>query len=275
MAEGLVISTNAPASIAVSNLASSNVKLKSSLERLSSGFKINSPSDDAGGLAVSMKMEAALKRNAVAQSNIANAISFLQTQDGAMSTIGKVIERISELKLLSTDVTKSTTDLANYDTEFTQLKNQLVNLQGEKFNGVSVFSGTANTTISVITSDDGAQSVNITKADVDGNNTNAVNTLTSAANLAAISVGATVNAINSIATLRAQNGAESNRLQFAAEMLVTNKINLEASNMRIKDTDVATETTKFAKYNILVQSGAAMLTQANSLPQIALQLLRG
>ncbi len=269
MAEGLVINTNAPASVAVSNLASSNAMLQKSLTRLSSGFRITSPADDAGGLAVSMKMEAALKRNVAAQNNVGNAVSFLQTQDGAMNTIASVLQRISELKTLSSDVTKSTSDLSNYETEFDQLKAQVVSLQGEKFNGVSLFANTP-TTINVTTSDDGTQTVAITKADIN----DSVSTITGATDLTDIAtVQVTVTAMEGIATSRAQNGAETNRLQFAGEMLISNKINLEAANSRIRDTDVAAESTQFAKFNILVQSSAAMLTQANSLPQVALRLL--
>lgn len=265
---GVVINTNESASFSAANLNASNNLLKKSLVRLSSGFKINSPGDDAGGLAVSMKMEAALKRNTAAQNNIGNAISFLQTQDGAMATIGGVMERISELKLLNEDATKSTSDKANYDTEFTQLKAQLVNHLGEKFNGVSVFANSA-TTFNVVTSDDGAQTVAVTKSDIDAS----IATITGAANLAALTVADTTTALEGIATSRAQNGAETNRLEFASKMLVANRINLEAANSRIKDADIAAESTAFAKYNILLQSGTAMLAQANAVPQAALRLL--
>lgn len=270
MAEGLVINTNSAASVSVLSLSKSNAKLQDSLTRLATGNKLNRPSDDAGGLAVSMKMEAAIKRNQVAQNNIGNAISFLQTQDGAMDTVVKVLVRISELKLLSTDVTKSASDIANYDTEFDQLKSQLQNLQGEKFNGVSIFSNTDSTTISVTTSDDGTQTVDITKANAYGS----ISSILSSADLSNITdVAVTTTALQGVATLRAQNGAETNRLQFAGETLTISKINLESANSRIKDTDVASESTEFAKNNILVQSSAAMLTQANALPQVALRLL--
>lgn len=97
--------------------------------------------------------------------------------------------------------------------------------------------------------------------------------VTGAANLAAITIGTVTTAIQNVASSRAQNGAETNRLQFANEMLTINRTNLEAANSRIADTDVASESTKFARYNILVQSGTAMLAQANASSQIALRLL--
>ena len=264
----LVINTNISASESAANLTKSNEILQKSLIRLSSGHKINTPGDDAGGLAVSMKIEAALKRNSAAQNNIGNAISFLQTQDGALETATEVLQRISELKILNEDSTKSTSDKANYDTEFLQLRAQLVNIQGEKFNGVSIFSN-SGATFNVVTSDDGTQVVTVTESNLYAT----ISAITAAANLAALTVANTTTAIEGIATLRAQNGAETNRLEFAGEMLTTNKINLNSANSRIKDTDIAEESTQFAKYSILMQSGTAMLAQANAVPQVALKLL--
>ena len=197
-----------------------------------------------------------------------NATSFLQTQDGALETATEVLQRISELKILNEDATKSTSDKANYDTEFAQLKAQLINIQGEKFNGVSIFSN-AGATFNVVTSDDGTQVVTVTKANVYAT----ISTITAASNLAGLTVTITSTSLDGIATLRAQNGAETNRLEFASEMLITNRINLNSANSRIKDTDIAAESTEFAKYNILMQSGTAMLAQANAVPQVALKLL--
>ncbi len=111
----VVINTNTAATVANNNLSASNALLQRSLNRLSSGLKIVQPSDDAGGLAVSMKLEAAMKRTDAVNTNVANAISFLQTQDGGLKTAGKVINRISELKTLKDDVTKSASDKLNYE----------------------------------------------------------------------------------------------------------------------------------------------------------------
>ncbi|TVR52997.1 MAG: flagellin, partial [Puniceicoccaceae bacterium] len=241
-----------------------NANLQRSLNRLSSGMKIVNPSDDAGGLAVSMKMAAAIKRTDAANTNVANAVSFLQTQDGALKTIGSILDRMSELKTLSQDVTKNSTDTANYATEYTQLRAQLTNLEGQQFNGVNVFGGGS---LNVGTSEDGSESVAITTSDV--------NTIIAsvAADLDTATIDTLSTALQSVATARAQNGAESSRLNFASEMLTTNKINLEAANSRIIDVDVAQESTQLARYSILVQSGSAMLAQANASSQVALRLL--
>ncbi len=263
----LVINTNIAATTAAVNLNTSNNMLQKSLARLSSGSKITSPADDAGGLAVSMRMEAALRRTDATSTSVSNAVSFLQVQDGALKSAGKVLERIAELKTLSTDVTKSAGDVANYDAEFTALRAELTGLGSGNFNGVASF---GNSTLAVGTSEDGSQSMNITQSDFTGN----VATITGAANLAGISVQDVTDGITATASSRAQNGAEQSRLGFAADMLTTNRTNLEAANSRIVDVDVAQESTRLARNNILVQAGSAMLAQANSSTQSALRLLQ-
>src|SRR5688572_26535696 len=152
----VVINTNYSATVASNNLASSNANLQRSLNRLSSGSKIVTPSDDAGGLAVSMKLSAAAKRQGAVASNIGNAVSYLQTQDGALKVTAKVLDRMSELKTLYADPTKNSSDLANYDSEFSALKSQLTSLTTEKFNGVALFGTGAG--LAVATTEDGATS---------------------------------------------------------------------------------------------------------------------
>jgi flagellin len=265
----LVINSNPAATAASNNLNTSNTMLQKSLGRLSSGFKIQGPADDAGGLAVSMKMQAALRRTDALVTNIGNAVSFLQTQDGALDSANQIVARMSELAALSTDKTKNTTDLANYDTEFTDLKAQLTSLTSEKFNSVDLF-GAAATTLAVVTSEeDETTTLDITVADL----TTAVTGVTALTAVSGSSISVYTTALQNIATLRAKNGAETNRLQFASNMLSTKRTNIESANSRIIDTDVAAESTRFARNNILVQSGTAMLAQANSSAQSVLRLL--
>jgi len=269
----VVINTNYSATIAANNLASSNAALQKSLNRLSSGSKIVNPADDAGGLAVSMKLNAAAKRQGAALTNIDNAMSYLQTQDGALKVASKVLDRISELKTLYIDPTKNTSDLSNYDSEFTALQAQLTALTTEKFNGVNLF-GTTALTVSVTES--GASTVIMAARDL-ANTGTGVGTITAAgvANLGTgLALAAITDAIQDVATFRAANGAEQSRLGFAAELLTTNKANLEAANSRITDVDVASESTQLARWNTLVQAGASMLVQANSSAQTALKLLQ-
>ncbi|MEM9157454.1 MAG: flagellin [Verrucomicrobiota bacterium] len=268
----VVINSNASATSAANNLAHSNAMLQKSLNRLSSGSKIIDPSDDAGGLAVSMKLTATINRTQAVNTNIANAQSFLQTQDGALSNVTRVLDRMSELKILSQDVTKNSTDTANYNTEFQELQNQLNEITAEQFNGVSLFTdaGTA-ASLSVFVSESGSQTVDIDQ----GNLENRITTdLTSgSSNLTATDLSDITDAIENVAILRATNGAQMNRLSFASEMLTVNQENLEAANSRIVDVDVAAESTRLARYNVLVQAGSSMLTQANASSQVALRLL--
>jgi flagellin len=269
----VVINTNYSATVASNNLAASNSMLQKSLNRLSSGTKIVNPSDDAGGLAVSMKLSAAAKRQGAVSANIGNSVSYLQTQDGTLKVTAKVLDRISELKTLYADPTKNSSDLANYNSEFTALKSQLSSLGSEKFNGVALF-GTGSLSVNV--TEDGATQVSIASRDLTGTTAGAGVTdliATGVTSLAGITLSNVTTAIQNVATMRAQNGAEQSRLAFATELLTTNKANLEAATSRIMDVDVASESTQLARWNILVQSGTAMLSQANQSAQTALRLL--
>ena len=252
----VVINTNSAATIASNNLSASSANLQRSLNRLSSGSKIVNPSDDAGGLAVSMKLSAAAKRAAAVVNNIANTTSFLQTQDGVLKVTGKILDRMSELATLYKDPTKSAGDKSNYDAEFKALMSEITQLKKETFNET-----TLTDAITVATTEAGS-----------GNITTSAVTMPSGLNIA--SLDAIRSAIEDVATARANNGAKQSVLGFASEVLVTNKANLEAANSRIVDVDVATESTQLARWNILVQSGTAMLSQANQSAQTALRLIQ-
>jgi flagellin len=296
------INTNSTATIASLNLNTSNSLLRTSLNRLSSGKSIVNSSDDAGGLGVSTKLSAAINRGAGVNKNIGNAISYSQTQDGALSVSANILDRMSELRTLTDDVTKNSSDIANYNTEFQQLRNQLSNIASEQFNGISLFAGSGSAfdnaavaadQLTVYTTEAGAANgvtISLTKASLiaalnvnsAGNaqvnatyneNNNLAATTSSTTSISSFSVDEITKAIENVATLRANNGAETSRLQFAREQLQTNNTNLEAANSRIIDVDVAKESTAFARYNVLVQSGSAMLAQANGLSNIALNLL--
>jgi len=288
----VVINTNTSASLASYNLSSTNVNLQRSLNRLSSGSRINSSFDDAGGLAVSMKMSASIRRTEATLANVNNSVAFLQTQDGVLKNADKVLNRMSELATLAQDVTKAPEDLDLYNTELTQLKGQLNLMLSEKFNGIDLFSeGSSSSaigealsdtsTLTVVTSHDGDQQVGITQADLSQIAFNLTQSNTSGAALMDISstsnaqaaVQTIQDAIQDLATIRANNGAEQSRLTFAADMLSINKINLEAANSRIIDVDVAAESSQLARFNILQQAGTAMLAQANQSTQSILRLI--
>jgi flagellin len=278
------INTNSAATAAAYNLGNVNISLQKSLQRLSSGSRINSSYDDAGGLAVSMKLSAAIRRTEATQANVNNSMAFLETQDGVLKSADKLVARMSELAQLANDVTKSSSDLSLYQTEVDTLKSQLSSMMSETFNGISLFSSglvtapATATTLSVVASQDGSQTIGITQANlgsvgfhVGTASASGINISSATGAKAAIS---TVNAaIQNLAQLRAYNGAEQSRLNFASDTLSINKTNLEAANSRIIDVDVAEESSKLARFNILQQAGTAMLAQANQSTQSLLRLL--
>ena len=377
------INTNYAATAASNNLALSNSMLQRSLNRLSSGSRIVSPADDAGGTAVAMRLSANAKRSGSAATNINNAVSLLQNQDGALKVGGKILERMAELQSLWNDATKNAEDKSLYDIEFHALQGQLQSLSEEKFNGVNIFGSTPTDIITSAAGDqtlrisakpvgsageDGTPStltsgsapadpvavsghmvingmnVDITSGDTlaeiaarisatpglavtasvvasklvltnDVNGTDSISidstdsTIKAALKLASgdspVSVTGTDdspgsvqlliqagslgdlnvessgldlntvinNAQDEFAQYRAHNGAEQNGLNFAAELLVLNKANLEAATGRITDVDVAEESTQLAKWTTLTQAGTAMLAQANQANSLVLKLI--
>ena len=268
----VVINSNYAATVASNNLAASTSMLQKSLNRLSSGSKIVNPSDDAGGLAVAMKLSATAKRQNAVNNNIGNSVSLLQTQDGALKVAGKILDRISELRTLNDDVTKSSGDKANYNTEFTSLTSQLTSIASEKFNGVSLF-GTSSLTVNATEDASTSSQISVDARDLTSTS-NGMGLVTAATSLSMItSISTVTSAIENVATMRASNGAEQSRLGFASELLTVNKANLEAATSRITDVDVAEESTQLARWNTLVQAGTSMLSQANQSSQTALKLL--
>ena len=265
------INTNSAASAASYNLNKTNVNLQRSLNRLSSGFRINSSFDDAGGLAVSMKLSASIRRTEATATGISNAISYLETQDGVLKLAGNVLTRMAELATLAQDVTKSTDDLANYDLEFQSLVAQLQSFDTETFNGIDLVAG-ANLTVK--TSEDGSQSHALAAINLNANVTGTISGNLLNTGAAATAAGAIEAAIIDLGTARADNGGDQSRLSFAADLLAVNKTNLEAANSRIIDVDVAHESTQLARWLILQQSGTAMLAQANSTKETLLRLLQ-
>lgn len=266
----MVINTNSSAQISARLVSESSAMLAKSLARLSSGSKIVSPEDDAAGLAVSLRFDAQLSRIGAAKSNVSNAISFAQTQDGFMKKITKALDRMSELSILAQDVTKTDADRALYNSEFTTLGAYVDDVAAKEFNGVALFDGTA---LDVTTDEDGG-TFSMTGVDVGAAayTTATASTVDTAANAATALTNVTA-ALDQLGTDRANVGANISRLSMTSEQLSVLKDNLSAANSRIKDVDVAEESTQFARYNILVQAGTAMLAQANATPQTALRLL--
>ena len=267
----MVINTNTSAINGARQLSESSAMLSKSLARLSSGSKISSPEDDAAGLAVSSRFDAQINRIGAAKNNVGNAVSFSQTQDGFLQKVGKALDRMSELSVLSQDVTKTDSDRGLYDKEYQTLGSYITDIASKDFNGVSLFTSTALS----VTTDSNGGTFSMTGVNVGAANYTAATgaSIGTAAN-AATAQGKVKTAIDTLSTDRATIGANIARLTSTDDQLSVQKANLSAANSRIKDVDVAEESTQYARYNILVQAGTAMLAQANSTPQSALRLLQ-
>jgi flagellin len=267
----MVINTNLQAQNASTLLLQASSKMSTSLARLSSGSKITSPADDSAGLAVSMKLGAQLSRLDAASNNVGNAISFSQTQDGYISKVNDAFSRMSELAVLAQDVTKTTPDRALYQQEFHALGAYINNVSTKDFNGVSLFDGaTLN-----VTTDSEANTFGMVGINLNGNTTYTTATADDITSLTGAFTALTdvKKAIAQLASDRANIGSNEESLNYYSDQLASLKNNISAAKSRITDVDVAQESTNFAKYNILVQSGTAMLAQANSQPQSVLKLL--
>ncbi|HTJ01061.1 MAG TPA: flagellin [Dongiaceae bacterium] len=267
----MVINTNVTAQSSARLLMESSNLLSKSLARLSSGSKIVSPEDDVAGQAVSTRFDAQISRIGAAQTNIENAVSLSQTQDGFLQKTAKALNRMSELSVLSQDVTKSSADRALYQKEFATLGAYINDLATKDFNGVSLFNGDA---LSVTIDSDG-NSFSMDGVDLSATTYTTATSGDISTTAGAVSALADVKAaITQLSNDRASIGANVARLSYTAEQLGVLNDNLTAANSRIKDVDVASESTQYARYNILVQAGTAMLAQANSLPQTVLKLLQ-
>jgi flagellin len=269
----MVINTNISAMQSAKMLADSTSKLQKSLARLSSGSKIVSPEDDAAGLAVSTRFDAQINRVQAADANVNNAVSFSQTQDGYLQQVGNALNRMSELTMMSQDVTKTDSDRSLYQAEFSTLQSYVTDIAGKQFNGVTLFSSTAlNVTTDSEATTFAMGAINMADAAITGATSTATSVATAAG--AASALTSVETAINKVSTYRATVGANVARLTYTNDQLSVLQSNLSAANSQIKDVDVAEESTQYARYNILVQSGTAMLAQANSLPQSVLRLLQ-
>ncbi|WP_415908226.1 flagellin [Oleiharenicola sp. Vm1] len=289
-----VINTNIQAIAAARNLNASQEALGRSLTRLSSGSKIVNPSDDAAGLAVSEKLDAQNRRVKAATTNVQNAISYVQTADGFMSGMTKILSRMSELAILAKDVTKNTTDIALYQEEFNALQDQLratiggttseiggtadIDTPLGAFNGITLFGANA-TGLTVTIGQAVGQDMTIPESNLrDGSMLDIIDQNSSGAYALSVTdtdaIGKITSAIQDVATERASLGASQSRLELAAKTLQVEYENLGAAISRIRDVDVAEESTQYAKYSILVQSGTAMLAQANQTPKSVLSLLQ-
>jgi len=273
----LSINTNSVSLNAQRNLSMSQSSLATSMQRLSSGLRVNSSKDDAAGLAIADRMNSQVRGNTVAIRNANDAISLAQTAEGAIGKVGDMLQRMRELAVQSANATNGTADRANLQAEYTQLSEEITRtFDTTRFNGTDILKLAAPQIYQV-----GANSTDvITVATVD---VSADPTLTAVAaalitgadgSLAAATIGTIDDALSSMNTERAKFGAMQNRFEAVISTLQVATENQSASRGRILDADFATETANLSRSQILQQAGTAMVAQANQLPQIVLSLIR-
>ncbi|MBI3535855.1 MAG: flagellin FliC [Deltaproteobacteria bacterium] len=276
---GLRINTNVPSLIAQRNLRSTRGSLDRTLERLSSGYRINHAGDDAAGLAISESLRAQLRGLSQAERNSQDGISVVQVAEGALAEVSNILIRMRELGVQAASDTIGPTERKFLDTEFQQLLEEIDRISNStEYNGVSLLNGTGSAfEIQIGTGnnpiidrvklfDSSATDINVISL---GINLASVNDKVSAQN----SLSAIDHSISMVTKIRAEFGAMQNRLQSVINNIAINKENIAAANSRIRDADLAEEATELTKNQILMQSGVAVLSQANATAKAALGLL--
>jgi len=284
----LRIQTNVEAFNAHRQLTSTAEKAAASMEKLSSGYRINRAADDAAGLAISEKMESQIGGLDQAQRNAQDGVSLVQTAEGSLNEVHSMLQRVRDLKVQYQNGTLDTSDKSAIVSEVKQLSTEIGNIQSQtKFNGISLLDGNGGTngTISFQVGANTGETVSVTTKDITASATSVGMSKLASVGTAATDTAASTafdnlsldnidEAINSISTLRGTFGAVQNRLDHRLNNLSTYQENLVSSESRIKDVDMASEMVNFSKLQILQQAGTSMLAQANQAPQSVLSLLR-
>jgi flagellin len=286
-----VVNTNVSASVAQSALARNERALGAAMEKLSTGKKINSAADNAAGLAISTQMTSQIRGLGVAVSNANDAISMVNTADGALDEITTMLQRMRELAVQAGTGTTAATDRTYLQSEFTALRTEIDRIaDNTQWNGRNILDGSAGastgkSTVAFGIGQDGTAAQTLSTSFGNFNNTTGKlsglaskvitgTTITSAITVAAAAITEIDVVIADVSAQRASFGAVSNRLTHAVDSLTNTKTNSEAARSRILDTDYAAATSELARTQIIQQAGTAMLAQTNTMPQTVLALLQ-
>jgi flagellin len=288
MIMGLRIQNNVEAFNAHRQLTGTAAKAAKSMEKLSSGYRINRAADDAAGLAISEKMRGQIGGLAQAQRNAQDGVSLVQTAEGALTEVHSMLQRVRDLKVQYSNGTLDTSDKEAIASEVKQLATEIGKIRSDtEFNGIKLLDGTGGTagSISFQVGANAGESISVTTKDITASATSAgmaaLQTVGTAATdaaastaFAAVTLDNIDDAIEKVSSLRAGFGAVQNRLEHRLNNLASYQENLVASESRIRDVDMASEMVDFTKLQILQQAGTSMLAQANQAPQSVLSLLR-
>lgn len=262
----LRINTNVSALSAHNNLSKTSDSVSKSMERLSSGFRINRAADDTAGLSISERMRGQIRGLAQAQSNTGDAISMVQTAEANLGQVHGMLQRVRELAVQHKNGSLSTADKGAIVSEATQLANEIDRIGSTaKFNGIALLTGTAANISFQVGANDG---------EAIGVSTIALGSLVANASVVGLTIANIDTMINAVSDARATFGATQNRLEYAVNATKAYHENLVSAESRIRDVDMASEMVNLSKAQILSQAGTAMLAQANQAPQSVLSLLR-
>jgi flagellin len=267
----LRIQNNVEAFNAQRQLVTNSDKLGKAMEKLSSGYRINRAGDDAAGLAISEKLRGQIGGLAQASRNAQDAVSLVQTAEGALNEVHSMLQRVRELAVQYKNGTLSTQDRTAIQSEVNQLKSEIERIGTDtEFNGIDLLNS-ASTTVSFQVGAADAQQITVATISIGAQVASHVYDLTTGGVTDIADIDA---AINNISAARATFGAVQNRLEHTISNLASYTENLTASESRIRDADMASEMVQFTKLQILQQAGTSMLSQANQAPQGVLSLLR-
>jgi len=273
----LVVQNNTASSFAQTQLSKTQGALAKNFQKLSSGFRITDASDDAAGLGIVKSMNAQVRSMAVAERNTNDGVSMVQTADGGAEQIHEILTRMRELAVQASNGNLGANDYTNLDTEYQANLNEIDRISAStKFNGISLLSGASasrNFQVGIGTATTDRIAVSFGGADATGLGVNGGD-VTSFAN-AQTAITNLDSAIQTLSTVREGFGSTLNRFSIAVSSLQAQQTNMSAAVSRIRDVDIAKETAEMSKNNVLSQAGAAILSQANQTPQLAMQLLRG
>lgn len=275
---GLVIQTNVASMEAQKNLVRNQKLLQSSYNRLSSGFRVNTAADDAAGLAISESMKSQIRSYTVAERNAGDGISMAQTAEGALGEVHNVLGRMRELAMQASNGSLGSADRSYLDTEFKSLQGEISRIQGStKFNGTSLVDNgsVSSVTFQVGLNDDTDDQIDVQFNGIDLDDVTGTGTLLtgSTADNALDALSVIDDAIGTVSGARSGFGAAMNKLEVATNNIQTMRLNISAANSRIRDVDMAEETSSMARNQVLAQAGTSILAQANQLPQLAYGLL--
>jgi len=271
----LTIQTNYAAMSAQKNLGTNQKQLAGSFQKLSSGFRVNSAADDAAGLAVSESMKSQIRSFTVAERNAGDAVSMSQTAEGALGDVHDILGRMRELAVQSSNGSLTNTDRGYLNTEFGALQSEITRIQGStKFNGVSLLNATAATVkFQVGLNNTGSDQIDVTFGGVNLSGVGTGSATVANATGALTALSSIDTAIGSVSSYRSKFGSAMNRLDVATSNIQTMRLNISAANSRIRDVDVASETSNLSRNQVLSQAGVSILAQTNQLPQMAFGLL--